>query len=154
MYRLPNQFKSAASQVHSAAGGGSTTTTCSCCVVTAAGASILTAIHFSGLRNTAATTPPLPPSDDVVSPSSGGNAGRMLSGLFSLLIAAAVGAMFASVGGFALGVIIAMGTFVGIFALAYESAGLPARKGIARAIAAVLAIALCTAIEVSVWLGG
>lgn len=153
MYRLPNQFKSAASQVHSAAGGGSTTTTCSCCVVTAAGASILTAIHFSGLRKTAATTPPLPASDDVVSPSSGGDAGRMLSGLFSLLIATVIGAMFASIGGFALGAIMAVGTFVGIFALAYESAGLPSGKGIVNAIAAVLAIAIFAAIEISLWLG-
>ncbi|SIP90751.1 hypothetical protein SAMN05421829_101274 [Aromatoleum tolulyticum] len=153
MYRLPNQFKSTASQVHSAAGGGSTTTTCSCCVVTAAGASILTAIHFSGLRKTAAATAPI--SGGMAPPDSGaapaGDAGRMLSGLFSILIATVVGAMFASVGGFALGAIMAMGTFVGIFALAYESAGLPSGKGIVSAIAAVLTIAICAAIEISLW---
>lgn len=152
MYRLPNQFKSAASQVHSAAGGGSTTTTCSCCVVTAAGASILTAIHFSGLRKTAAATAPI--SGDMAPPDSGGDAGRMFSGLFSLVLATIVGAMFASVGGFALGAIMAVGTFVGIFALAYESAGLPSEKGIVRAVAVVLAIAICAAIEFSLWVGG
>lgn len=153
MYRLPNQFKSAASQVNSAAGGGSTTTTCSCCVVTAAGASILTAIHFSGLRKAVTATAPISASDDLAPPDSGGDAGRMLSGLFSILIATVVGAMFAAVGGFALGVIMATGTFVGIFALAYESAGLSSGKGIVGAIGAVLAIAICTAIEISLWLG-
>ena len=165
MYRLPNQFKSSASQIQSAAGGGSTSTTCSCCVVTAAGASVLTAIHFSGLKKPEPSTPEdgdgsdwpapgtiVPPADTA--DSGPGSTGRAFLGLFSLVIAGAIGGVIASSGAFVLGVIAAIGAFIGIFAMAYDSAGLPAGSGVARAVATVIGIVVVAVIEIAVWTGG
>lgn len=167
MYRLPNQFTPSASQIQSAAGGGSTTTTCSCCVVTAAGASILTAIHFASLKKDVPATAPIgadispsefsmgsPPVDraDPSDPPDVQAGGRAMLGLLSLVIAVGAGALVASIGGLTLGSILAIGTFVAIFALAYESARLSPRAGVIAGIAAVLLIALSTAIELFIWL--
>lgn len=151
MYRLPSPFQlQARDGALSAAGGGSTTTTCCCTVVTAGVTCIATSVHFANLAqapDTAdrATEPEMSP------PPSGNKVGLAILGFFALplvgLVAAALGQhnpIF--------GLVLAIGGWIGLFALVYDATKRRVQKGVVVAIVSLLIMAAAGAVEISIWI--
>lgn len=150
MYKLPTQFDLRSSQVtESAAAGGSTSTTCSCCIVTLGVTSVLTSMHFASLEPAAKAAP----SAEVVStqlldePESAGlsKRGRSIFGFFLPLLSGLAGSVSFGIGWFAVWIV--------AFVTMYKKAGLSGMRGFWISAAALLAMALCVALEMALWLG-
>lgn len=165
-----------------AAGGGSTSTTCSSCIVTLLGTSVLSAVVLGKLDPLAPTAasadagatretvdageavdrlpPPAPlpepqPSQRAPSAVPGGGlsrTSRALLGLFALPLAALGGGIFMGTANPVFGLFVAVGLYVGVYALVYERSGRSLGRGIWIGIVLLLGLFAVGAFEMMLWL--
>ena len=150
MYRLPSPFhRQARDSALSAAGGGSTTTTCCCTLVTAGVTCIATSVHFAGLAQAPAASEGGAEPTPAAQPS--GKVGLAILGFFALPLVALVAVALGERNPM-LGLVLAVGGWIGLFALVYDANKRRTQKGVVVAIVSLLIMAAVGAVEISIWI--
>ncbi|WP_374339588.1 hypothetical protein [Leeia sp.] len=151
MYRLPSPFHhQARDNALSAAGGGSTTTTCCCTLVTAGVTCIATSVHFAGLAQAPAASEGGAEPTAAAQPS-GNKVGLAILGFFALPLVALVAVALGERNP-VLGLVLAVGGWIGLFALVYDANKRRTQKGVVVAIVSLLIMAAVGAVEISIWI--
>lgn len=146
MVRIPSQFDQRAQATPAAAGGGTTCSTCSCCVVTLGVAALTPVLLFRSLATTA------PGSDGSatsrMSPGSATALGFAVPLAWVLLACIAL----ADFGVAPIAGLMALATWVGSFAYAYERTQGRPGWGICVAILCLVGFTVMALGEIAVWL--